>query len=296
MWRTHLWSGLSLNKYSLGLGPVENLFDHPEDIVGSWLSWLKISWNIAVLWCHLSSCLDVKLVCNDSGNFLEDSCDAAILAEGEYSAHLLPQGLFLSPILPKELQSIIQGSPTMATTSENLGNFLNIQIPEPVPRLVDSKCLGGRNQCFQNVLWWFGHFARFGGFGWPCPHATDCCGAPSSAFELCGFTLLFPCCHLYHSFDYNVFYLLDSASICSHSLPPLAITTSVASQHNHWAWDLTALCPLSSAFYFDLVLPPTQLPAPHPSRLHSSSPSWVTRGLPLCPPSGSHTALCSSQN
>lgn len=142
MWCTHLWSGLTLNKYSLGLGPAQNLFDHPEDIVGSWLSWLKISWSIAVLWCHLSRCLDVKLVCKDSGNFLEDSCDAAILAEGEYSAHLLPQGPSLSPILPKELQSIIQGSPTMAVTSENLGNFLKIQIPELVPRLIDSKCLG----------------------------------------------------------------------------------------------------------------------------------------------------------
>lgn len=102
-----------------------------------------------MLWCHLSSCLDVKLVCNDSGNFLEDSCDAAILAEGEYSAHLLPQGHFLFPILPKELQSIIQGSPTMAATSENLDNFLKIQIPEPVPRLMDSKCLGGGINVFK---------------------------------------------------------------------------------------------------------------------------------------------------
>lgn len=47
----------------------------------------------------------------------------------------------------------------MVATSENLGNFLKIQIPELVPRLLDSKCLGGGI----NVLWWFGHSARFGG-------------------------------------------------------------------------------------------------------------------------------------
>lgn len=96
---------------------------------------------------------------------------------------------------------------------------------------------------------------------------------PAKLPDSVAFILPFPCCHLYQSPDSRVFsYFLDSTSTCSHLLLPFHLLASSSVSKTTGLAISQPLCPLSSHFYFDLVLGPTQLPAPHPLKVPQKLP------------------------
>lgn len=216
------------------------------------------------------------------------------------------RGTFFSPIHPRELQSMIQGSPTLATTSKyfwatfkkyrfqglSLGLWtLNVQ-----GQGLGISILKISTDDLDTLLDWGG-----GAIRWAI--LLTIVKSPRSAFEFNGIILLFPCRHLYHSSDVRAFsYFLDQPSTCSHLLLSYHLLPSSNSI------DIQSIKPLSwrshslsthSILTFILIWfqPPHNCQDHTLSRFPRSSLSPASPGFPICPSHRPSTlVLYSSQN